>query len=208
MAGHWFTHTFYPGRTGHGYTEEPDSIARQLEASGSHVLHHRTGLWYERRRNDHERNMQADSEVWAPFNEYPYSRSGTGEAQDRLSKYDLNKFNPWYWYRLKQFVDLADKKNLLLWHDHYNQHNIIEEGAHWCDYPWRSANNINNLGFPEKTLFAGDKRVYILNNFMTSPVRLSENIISCLSDKALIRSTTTMESYTASEWNIPVRYIS
>lgn len=163
---------FYPGRTGHGYTEEPDSIARQLEASGSHVLHHRTGLWYERRRNDHERNMQADSEVWAPFNEYPYSRSGTGEAQDRLSKYDLNKFNPWYWYRLKQFVDLADKKNLLLWHDHYNQHNIIEEGAHWCDYPWRSANNINNLGFPEKTLFAGDKRVYMAEQFydITRPV--------------------------------------
>lgn len=163
---------FYPGRTGHGYTEEPDSIARQLEESGSHVLHHRTGLWYERRRNDHERNMQADSEVWAPFNEYPYSRSGTGEAQDRLSKYDLNKFNPWYWYRLKQFVDLADKKNLLLWHDHYNQHNIIEEGAHWCDYPWRSANNINNLGFPEKTLFAGDKRVYMAEQFydITRPV--------------------------------------
>ena len=156
---------FYPGRTGRGYTEEPDSIAQLLETSGSHVLHHRTGLWYERRRNDHERNMQADSEVWAPFNEYPYSRSGQGEAQDRLSKYDLTKFNPWYWYRLKQFVNAADHKGLLLWHDHYNQHNIIEEGAHWCDYPWRSANNINGVGFPEKTLFAGDKRVYMAEQF-------------------------------------------
>ena len=109
--------------------------------------------------------MQADSEVWAPFNEYPYSRSGQGEAQDRLSKYDLTKFNPWYWYRLKQFVNAADHKGLLLWHDHYNQHNIIEEGAHWCDYPWRSANNINGVGFPEKTLFAGDKRVYMAEQF-------------------------------------------
>lgn len=156
---------FVPGRTGVGYTEEPDTVACLLEASGAHVLHHRTGLWYERRRNDHERNMHADAEVWAPFNEMPYSRSGQGEAQDRLSKYDLNQFNPWYWNRLKQFVDAADRKGLVLLHDHYNQHNIIEEGAHWCDYPWRSANNINDLGFPEKTVFSGDKRVYMAEQF-------------------------------------------
>ncbi|MCS3152595.1 DUF6298 domain-containing protein [Phocaeicola dorei] len=136
------------------------------------MLHHRTGLWYERRRNDHERNMHADAEVWAPFNEMPYSRSGQGEAQDRLSKYDLNKFNPWYWNRLKRFVDVADRDGLVLLHDHYNQHNIIEEGAHWCDYPWRSANNINQLGFAEKTVFSGDKRVYMAEQFydITRPV--------------------------------------
>ena len=151
---------FVPGRTGTGYTEEPDSVAQVLLLSGAHVLHHRTGLWYERRRNDHERNMHADAEVWAPFNEMPYSRSGQGEAQDRLSKYDLNKFNPWYWNRLKRFVDVADRDGLVLLHDHYNQHNIIEEGAHWCDYPWRSANNINQLGFAEKTVFRGQESVY------------------------------------------------
>lgn len=156
---------FVPGRTGVGYTEDPDSVADRLLKSGGKVLHHRTGLWYEVRRYDHERNMQADEEVWAPFNEMPYSRSGIGEAQDRLSKYDLSKFNPWYWNRLKQFVDLADQKGLVLLHDHYNQHNIIEEGAHWCDYPWRSANNINDLGFPEKVRFAGDKRVYMAEQF-------------------------------------------
>ena len=156
---------FVPGRTGVGYTEEPDSVAKRLWLSGGKVLHHRTGLWYECRRYDHERNMQADAEVWAPFNEMPYSRSGVGEAQDRLSKYDLNKFNPWYWNRLKQFVDGADQKGLVLLHDHYNQHNIIEEGAHWCDYPWRSANNINELGFPEKVRFAGDKRVYMAEQY-------------------------------------------
>ena len=102
----------------------------------------------------------------------PYSRSGQGEAQDRLSKYDLNKFNPWYWNRLKRFVDVADRDGLVLLHDHYNQHNIIEEGAHWCDYPWRSANNINQLGFAEKTVFSGDKRVYMAEQFydITRPV--------------------------------------
>lgn len=72
---------FVPGRTGTGYTEEPDSVAQVLLLSGAHVLHHRTGLWYERRRNDHERNMHADAEVWAPFNEMPYSRSGQGKLR-------------------------------------------------------------------------------------------------------------------------------
>ena len=54
--------------------------------SGAHVLHHRTGLWYERRRNDHERNMHADAEVWAPFNEMPYSRSGQGGSSGSLKQ--------------------------------------------------------------------------------------------------------------------------
>lgn len=121
MAGQGSLSQFVPGRTGTGYTEEPDSVAQVLLLSGAHVLHHRTGLWYERRRNDHERNMHADAEVWAPFNEMPYSRSGQEEAQDRLSKYDLNKFNPWYWNRLKRFVDVADRDGLVLLHDHYNQ---------------------------------------------------------------------------------------
>lgn len=55
---------------------------------------------------------------------------------------------------------MADRDGLVLLHDHYNQHNIIEEGAHWCDYPWRSANNINQLGFAEKTVFRGQESVY------------------------------------------------
>ena len=35
---------FVPGRTGTGYTEEPDSVAQVLLLSGAHVLHHRTGF--------------------------------------------------------------------------------------------------------------------------------------------------------------------
>ena len=163
---------FVPGREGLGLTDRIDSTVNYMVKNQILVLDHNYGLWYERRRNDHERNMHADAEVWAPFNEMPYSRSGQGEAQDRLSKYDLNKFNPWYWNRLKRFVDVADRDGLVLLHDHYNQHNIIEEGAHWCDYPWRSANNINQLGFAEKTVFSGDKRVYMAEQFydITRPV--------------------------------------
>ena len=156
---------FVPGRTGNGLTDDLNTVAAYLKERNCVALNHFPALWYERRRDDHGRSRRADADVWAPFYEQPFSRSGKGEAFDRLSKYDLNQYNDWYWLRLKQFADIADKEGLLLIQDHYLQHNIIEEGAHWADYPWRSANNINELGFPENTYYAGDKRVFMADLF-------------------------------------------
>ena len=156
---------FVPGRMGRGRTDELDTLAQDMVDQHVAMMRHFPALWYERRRDDHERNIRSNADVWAPFLEQPFSRSGIGEAADRMSKYDLDKFNPYYWARLKRFADLADEKGLVLWHEHYHQHNIIEEGAHWVDYPWRSLNNINNMGFVEPTRFAGDKRVYMAEEF-------------------------------------------
>lgn len=159
---------FYPGHYNRrGYTEEPDTLADRLAQSGGHAMTHHMALWYDYRRNDHERNQHADADAWAPFNESPWSRTGIGEAQDRMSRYDLGKFNPWYFDRLRQFVEVADRRGLALIIEHYFQHNIIEEGAHWCDYPWRPANNVNNeeLGWADRQQFAGDKRVYMAEAF-------------------------------------------
>jgi hypothetical protein len=114
-----------------------------------------------------------DGEVWPPFYELPFARSGKELAWDGLSKYDLTKYNTWYWSRLRQYVDLADQKGLLLIYQHYFQHNIIEAGAHWADFPWRSANNINNTQFPEPPPYAGDKRIFMAEEFydVSNPVR-------------------------------------
>jgi len=103
----------------------------------------------------------------------PFARTGKELAWDGLSKYDLTKYNPWYWGRLKQFADLADQNGLVLIHQDYFQHNIIEAGAHWVDSPWRTVNNLNNTGFPEPVPFAGDKRVFMDKHFydVTNPVR-------------------------------------
>ncbi|MDR0845549.1 MAG: DUF6298 domain-containing protein [Tannerella sp.] len=156
---------FVPGRIGQGLTDDLDSVAANLKRRNIAALNHFPALWYERRRDDHGRSRRVDADVWAPFYEQPFSRSGQGEAFDRLSKYDLNQYNTWYWLRLKQFADIADREGLLLIQDHYLQHNIIEEGAHWADYPWRSANNINDPGFPENTYYAGDKRVFMAEQY-------------------------------------------
>jgi len=164
---------FVPGRTGLGLTDDLNEVTNNMKKANIVALDHNYGLWYERRRDDHERIRRMDGEVWAPFYEQPFARSGQGLAWDGLSKYDLTKYNTWYWSRLKQFADLADEKGLVLIHQNYFQHNIIEAGAHYSDSPWRTANNINNPGFPEPVPYAGDKRIFLAEQFydVSHPVR-------------------------------------
>ena len=156
---------FVPGREGTGYTDNLDSVAEYVKAGGLATFYHFPALWYERRRDDHGRMMRADADVWAPFYEQPFARSGQMEANDRLSRYDLNRWNKWYWNRISRFAGIADETGVAFIHEHYLQHNIIEEGAHWADYPWRSSNNINGLGFTEPTYYQGDKRVFMATQF-------------------------------------------
>lgn len=164
---------FVPGRTGTGLTDDLNEVTDWMKSNNIISLEHNYGLWYERRRDDHERVKRMDGEVWPPFYELPFARSGQGTAWDGLSKYDLTKYDHWYWGRLKQFADLADQKGLVLVHQNYFQHNIIEAGAHYVDFPWRTANNVNNTGFPEPPPFAGDKRIFLAEQFydINNPAR-------------------------------------
>jgi hypothetical protein len=164
---------YVPGRTGIGLTDDLGEVTDGMAAKGVVAMDHNYGLWYERRRDDHERIRRMDGDVWPPFYELPFARSGRDTAWDGLSKYDLTKYNHWYWDRLRRFADLADEKGLVLIHQNYFQHNIIEAGAHYADFPWRPANNINQTGFPEPPPFAGDKRIFMAEQFYdtTHPVR-------------------------------------
>jgi len=164
---------FVPGRTGNGLTDNLDELSGWMKNRHTIALEHNYGLWYDRRRDDHSRVRRMNGEVWPPFYELPFARSGKETAWDGLSKYDLTKYNYWYWMRLKKFADLADQKGLVLIHQNYFQHNILEAGAHWVDFPWRTANNINNTGFPEPPSYAGDKRIFMAEQFydVTHPVR-------------------------------------
>lgn len=156
---------YVPGEIGNGLTDDLDAMTDSMRQNNILAIDHNYGLWYDRRRDDHERIRRINGEVWPPFYELPFARSGTGLAYDGLSKYDLTKYNPFYWGRLKQYADLADQKGLVLIHQNYFQHNIIEAGAHYADFPWRTANNINNVGFPEPVPYAGDKRIFMAEQF-------------------------------------------
>ena len=173
---------YVPGRIGWGLTDDLDSLTSWMITNNILAIEHNYGLWYDRRRDDHERIRRMDGDVWPPFYELPFARSGKDTAWDGLSKYDLTKYNKWYWSRLKLFADLADQKGLVLVHNNYFQHNIIEAGAHYVDFPWRTANNINNTAFVEPVNFAGDKRI-----FYADPFYDTTNVVRKQLHKAFIR---------------------
>ncbi|MBO9611716.1 MAG: pectate lyase [Dyadobacter sp.] len=156
---------YVPGRVGKGFTDDLQEMTDSLQKQHITVVDHNYGLWYDRRRDDHERIRRIDGETWPPFYEQPFARSGKDAAWDDLSKYDLLHYNEWYWNRLRDFVSLADQKGLILYHQNYFQHNILEAGAHYADFPWRTANNVNQTGFPEPPPYAGDKRIFIADQF-------------------------------------------
>jgi hypothetical protein len=163
---------FAPGRDGAGFTDDLNAIADNMAQSNLVAFDHHYGLWYDRRREDHERVRRMDGDVWPPFYEQPFARSGTGAGWDGLTKYDLTKFNLWYWSRLEQFAEVCDERGLVLFNQNYFQHNVLEDGAHWVDGPWRSSNNINNTGFREPP-FEIEKRTVMADQFydVTNPVR-------------------------------------
>jgi Family of unknown function (DUF6298) len=162
---------FVPGRVGLGFTDELSQVADDMTASGIVAYDHHYGLWYDRRRDDHLMVRRSDGSVAPPFYEQPFARTGRGTAWDGLSKYDLAKFNPWYWRRLRDFAGLCEERGLVFLNQNYFQHNILEAGAHWADCPWRPANNVNDTGLPEPPPYIGDKRMFMAPVFydVTNP---------------------------------------
>lgn len=147
---------FSPGRTGPGLTDEIPPVAAAMEREGQVAFRHHYGLWHDRRRMDHQMIRRPDADVWPPFFEQPFARTGRGRAWDGLSLYDLNHYNSWYFDRLRAFAAEARQRGLVLINEMYFQHNILESAAHWVDSPWRPVNNVNDTGFTEPPPYSGD----------------------------------------------------
>lgn len=200
---------FVPGRVGLGYTDDLNELAQDMLEKKVATIDHNYGLWYDRRRDDHTRVQRADGHVLAPFYEQPFARSGKGRAWDGLSLYDLERPNPWYWSRLKQFADLAERDGLALYQQHYFQHNLLEAGAHWTDSPWRSANNINDTGFPEPPPYMGDKRIFQAHLFydVTDPQRRKLHRQFIRQSLANFDSNTNVIHFTSAEFTGPLEFV-
>ena len=168
---------FVPGQEGTGGTDRIDSVITYMQRTNTLLFSQNYGLWTDRRRDDHERIRRKNGDVWAPFYEQPFARTGLAQsglpalAWDGMSKYDLTKLNRWYFWRLQQFAKKTESIGMLLKNQHYFQHNILEAGAHWVDCPWRTANNVNNTPFLEPVNFTGDKRIFTATLFydITNP---------------------------------------
>ncbi|HEX8142416.1 MAG TPA: DUF6298 domain-containing protein [Pyrinomonadaceae bacterium] len=156
---------FVPGRNGPGLTEDLPKLAARMLADGMPFFNGGPGLWYERRRDEHSIIQRANANVWAPFYEMPWARSGRGAAWDGLSLYDLTRFNPWYFERTREFSRLSEEQGLVYYHSLYNTHNLLETTAHWVDFPWRPANNINDTGLPEPPPIEAGNTIHVANQF-------------------------------------------
>ncbi len=142
---------FAPGETGLGATDDLAEVAANLAPRSVFVQHY--GLWYDRRRVNHNyygAPEHRDGTVWGPFMEQPWARSGEGKDWDGLSKYDLTKFNPWYFSRVQEFADLCDTTGRILLYSFYFQHPLQETRAHYTDFPWRPVNCLQATDLPDE----------------------------------------------------------
>lgn len=139
-----------PGEIGPNRTEDLDKLTDAMLRFAYPGFEHNYGLWYDRRRDKHDTARRTNANVVSPFLEQPWARSGQGTAWDGLSKYDLTKYNDWYFNRLKQFADLCDRKGTILFHNCYMQHALLENQAHYADFPWRPANCIQPTKMPDR----------------------------------------------------------
>jgi hypothetical protein len=156
---------YVPGKDGPGLTEILPDLAKTLRQQDNRFYQSLTGLWYDRRRDDHAVLARPDGNVWAPFYEMPWARSGQGKAWDGLSKFDLTTYNPWFFNRVKEFAHLCDENGLVLYYNLYNTHNLLEYVTHWVDYPWRPTNNINQTKLPEPLPAKPWARLHLGNEF-------------------------------------------
>jgi hypothetical protein len=159
---------FMPGVTAPGETEDLKEMVAHIKSRNTISIQVNPGLWYDHRRDAHNVERRADGDVWAPFYEAPWARSGKGVAWDGLSKFDVSKYNPWYFEREREFAKDASEAGVLVFYDLYNDHNVLEIGPHWIDYAWRPANNINDTGLPEPPPFKPHGRNDVGNEFFST----------------------------------------
>ena len=138
-----------PGQIGPNRTEDLDKLTDNMLHCGYPGFEHCFGLWYDRRRDAHDTSRRSDDKVAPPFMEQPWARSSKGISWDGLSRYDLTKYNTWYFDRLKKFAYLCDRKGTILIFNFYMQHALLETDAHYVDFPWRPANCVQDTGMPD-----------------------------------------------------------
>ena len=139
-----------PGNVGPNRTEDLGELADNMVRFGYPALVHQFGLWYDRRRDVHDKECRTDDEVVPPFLEQPWARSDQGRACDGLPLYELSKFNDWYFSRLQEFAHQADQKGVILYHNYFIQHALLEFQTHYVDHPFRPGNSLNATKMPQE----------------------------------------------------------
>jgi hypothetical protein len=105
----------------------------------------------------------------------PFARTGPGVANDGKPKFDLNKYEPEYFKRLRARVIEAGKKNIyvsvMLFQGWCLDRTKFGTGDPFPFLPYNAANNINGIDAPRTTEDYDDKPS--LHSLMISPALLS-----------------------------------
>jgi hypothetical protein len=142
---------FAPGETGTGLTDNLEEVVANMPPGSAFVQCY--GLWYDRRRINHDFYGSPElpaGDVSGPFMEMPWARSGYGTDWDGMSKYDLTRYNPWFFQRVKDFGILCDANGRILYYNFYCQHALQETRAHYVDFPWRPVNCLQPTDMPDE----------------------------------------------------------
>ncbi len=100
----------------------------------------------------------------------PWARTGPGNALDGKPRFDLTKFEPEYFGRLRSRVEAAGRRGIYVsvmffegWGlMHGNRRQNTDDGWAWRSHPFNPANNVNNLTIEGSDAFSG--RVHTLRN--------------------------------------------
>ena len=100
----------------------------------------------------------------------PWARTGPGDALDGKAKFDLTKFEPDYFERLRSRVAAAGRRGIyvsvMLFEGwglmHGNRRRNTEDGWAWRSHPFNPANNVNALEIEGADAFSG--RVHTSGN--------------------------------------------
>jgi len=153
---------FVPGRTGPGLTEDLPALAARMVEQGTPFYQSIPGLWYDRRRDEHS-VVSRPMPTCGLRSTKCRGRAAHGDGRGRAQPVRPVALQPWYFERLREFGALCDRRGLVLHHNLYNTHNLLEIAPHWVDYPWRPANNINDTGLPEPPPVEAGNHIHVAN---------------------------------------------
>jgi Family of unknown function (DUF6298) len=102
---------------------------------------------------------------------HPWLRNGDGKAIDGQPKFDLTKFNPEYFERLRERVIEAGKQGIYVSVMLFEGWGVQFSEGGYVNHPFHALNNVNNLGLD--TANSKKLTMYTLENRLVTGVRSS-----------------------------------
>ncbi len=106
-------------------------------------------------------------------NPHPWLRTGPGKATDGKLKFDLTKFNPAYFNRLRNRVEMAQSKGIYVSIMLFEGYGIQFTADGYRNHPFYPDNNINDLGLSRDE----DRRLEIHELMNKNVLAVQENYV-------------------------------